>query len=132
MRIKYTGRILLVLAVSSMLSTVCGFSRERPSASNSKAVSIWLKYEKDFERGINGHQGNSEFDKACLFFEQTTGLTIHVNDSTIGTLPTPETKQDLVRLRAWYKLNKSRLYWDQSTSSVKLYPAASAKPRAYS
>jgi hypothetical protein len=121
MKIRYAGRILLVLAVSVILSTVCGFSRERPSASNSKAISIWRKYEKNFERGINGHQGNNEFDKACLFFEQTTGLTMHVNDSTIGTLPTPETKQDLARLRAWYKVNKNRLYWDQSTLSVKVH-----------
>jgi hypothetical protein len=124
MKIKYSGRLLLVLAVSVMLSTVCGFSRERPSASNSKAASIWHKYEKDFERGIKGRQGNNEFDKACLFFEQTTGLVMHVNYSTIGTLPTPETEQDLVRLRAWYKVNKNRLYWDLSTSSVKLYPTA--------
>jgi hypothetical protein len=124
MKIKYSCRILLVLAVSVMLSTVCGVSRERPSASNSKAVSIWHKYEKDFERGIKGRQGNNEFDKACLFFEQTTGLVMHVNYSTIGTLPTPETEQDLVRLRAWYKVNKNRLYWDLSTSSVKLYPTA--------
>jgi hypothetical protein len=121
MKIRYAGRILLVLAVSVILSTVCGFSRERPSASNSKAISIWRKYEKNFGRGINGHQGNNEFDKACLFFEQTTGLTMHVNDSTIGTLPTPETKQDLARLRAWYKVNKNRLYWDQSTLSVKVH-----------
>jgi hypothetical protein len=123
MKIKSAGRIFLVLVVSAMLSTVCGSSREKTAASSSKTVSIWRKYERDFERGVNGHQGNNEFDKACLFFEQTTGLTMHVNDSTIGTLPTPETRQDLVRIRAWYKVNKNRLYWDESTHTVKVRPS---------
>jgi hypothetical protein len=104
------------------LLSVCGQARKPAEAVDPKAAAIWRKYEVAFRRGLNGHQGNNEFDEACLFFEQTTGLTMHVNDSTLGVFPTPETKQDLIRIRAWYKINQRRLYWDESARAVKVRP----------
>jgi hypothetical protein len=120
-------QLLLLFAVGLALLFYYEGAQAKADHLDPKAVAVWHKYERDFEKGVNGDQGNNEFDKACLFFEQTTGLTMHVNDSTIGTLPTPESRQDLVRIRAWYKNNKARLYWDESTRTVKVRPEA-AKP----
>jgi hypothetical protein len=121
------GQILPILMMGISLLVCCGFLGARNDSLDPKAVAVWHKHERVFQRALNGYQKNDEFDQACLFFEQTTGLTMHVNNFTLGTLPTPETKQDLVRIRAWYKANKNRLYWDESTRTVKVRPET-AKP----
>jgi hypothetical protein len=89
---------------------------------DARAAAVWGNNEKIFEKALNGHWENDEFDRACVFFEDLTGIEIHVNYSTLGLLPTEETPQDLVRIRDWYKMNKNRLYWDEATGTVKLRP----------
>src|SRR3954463_10976505 len=120
-------QLSLLFAVGLVLLFHCEIAQAKDERLDPKAIAVWRKHERVFQRALNGYQKNDEFDQACLFFEQTTGLTMHVNNFTMGTLPTPETKQDLVRIRVWYKVNKNRLYWDESTRTVKVHPEA-AKP----
>jgi hypothetical protein len=54
-------------------------------------------------------------------------MELHLGFFTFGILPTAEPRQDFARIRAWYKVNKGRLYWDPSTRSVGVRPEA-AKP----
>jgi hypothetical protein len=92
----------------------------KSAALDMKAVEVWRKQEATFKEALRGHQTNDKFEQACLFFEQTTGLKVHVNYFTFGALPTSETAQDLARIQAWYKSNKYRLYWDEATHTVKV------------
>jgi hypothetical protein len=100
----------------------CGHSGNPPV--DQKAIAVWSENEKIFNDALTGRQRNDEFDKSCAFFEQTTGLRLHLNYFTFGILPTPETNQDLVRIQAWFRANKGRLYWDESSHSVKVRSAA--------
>jgi hypothetical protein len=111
--------LISLIILSSIIA--CGHSRG-PGMLDSRAIAIWHKHEEVFKKALDGHQDDDEFDQACLFFEQTTRLQIHVNYSTVGALPLPETSQDLIRLQAWYKINQGRLYWDESTQTVKVHP----------
>jgi hypothetical protein len=58
------------------------------------------------------------------FFEDLTGIHLHLDFYTFGVLPTSETEQDLRLIRAWYGKNKYRLYWDEATQKVQLRPRA--------
>lgn len=87
-----------------------------------KAAAIWHKNEAIFRQALNGHQENDDFDHACAFFEQVTGMSLHLDFFTFGILPTPESEHDLMRLRAWYRRNKHRLYWDEQAQAVKVRP----------
>src|SRR3954471_6818281 len=74
---------------------------------DAKAEHIWREHEAVFKKAaFGGSLKNDEFDRACLFFEQTTGLQMHPNLSTLGALPTAETVHDLERIQDWYKVNK--------------------------
>jgi hypothetical protein len=112
------GRIFAYLLLLAMLSSV-GCAEKRPVV-DPKAAAAWSENEKIFIKGLNGNQGDNDFDRSCTFFWRLTGLEIHVNYSTMGMFPTPETSKDLVRIRNWYKGNKQRLYWDESTGTVKV------------
>jgi hypothetical protein len=92
----------------------------RSEALDSKAAAFWHRQEAIVKKAISGHQKNDEFEKACLFFEQTTGLKMHVSYFTFGALPTAETARDLSKIHAWYKSNKYRLYWDEAAQAVKV------------
>jgi hypothetical protein len=85
-----------------------------------RAIRAWHVHESNLASAVAGISVNDDFDEACLFFEQLTGISVHANLSTIGALPTEETRQDLEKIRRWYKENKHRLYWDASTNSVRL------------
>src|SRR6185503_8227407 len=85
-----------------------------------RASIVWENNESTFVRALQGHQKNDDFDRACTFFERLTGIHLHLNFYTFGVLPTPETDQDLRLIRAWYRENKYRLYWDEATKTVKL------------
>jgi hypothetical protein len=113
------GSFFPILIVCAVLLLGCLQSRGSQGL-DPRVVAIWHKHESVLRTALNGHQRNDEFDRACLFFEQTTGLQMHVNYFTFGVLPTEETDRDLARLQAWYKTNKYRLYWDESMHTVKV------------
>lgn len=124
--IKCAGYFFVtVLVVTGLFLSGCRHSREPAASVDPKATAIWLKHEAVFQQALNGHQEDDEFDQACRFFEETTGIKLHLNFYTLGILPTPESEQDLARLRAWYRLNKPRLYWDELTGRVKVRPLPS-------
>lgn len=112
-------QITLMLILGFSLCSGCLLWR-KSDALDVKATEVWHKQEATFKEALRGHQTNDEFEKACLFFEQTTGLRMHVNYFTFGALPTTESAQDLARIQAWYKSNKYRLYWDKATGTVKV------------
>ena len=126
---KYCGACFISAILLILISSSRSYARPHsPAASvDPKAAAIWHKNERVFRRALNGHQRNDEFDQACLFFEHMTGVELHLNYFTLGTLPTAESGKDFARIQAWYKINKSRLYWDKSTRSVEVRPEA-AKP----
>ncbi len=94
------------------------------STADRLAAEIWKKHEAAVERALKGQQKDDEFVDACLFFEQLTGVSIHVNMFTFGFIPEREAPQDLKLIRAWYKKNHSRLYWDEATETVRVRPKA--------
>lgn len=72
MKIGRLGYILSVL-IMSMALLVCRSSLgAKSNPSDSTAIAVWHKHERAFQRALKGYQKNDEFDKACLFFEQTT------------------------------------------------------------
>jgi hypothetical protein len=85
-------------------------------------TAVWQGHEEAFQEAMRGYQKNDNFEQACVFFERLTGLKMHVELSTIGFLTTPESANDLARLRAWYRINKHRLFWDESTQAVRIKP----------
>lgn len=92
------------------------------SAANRRALEVWKKHETAVEHAVKGKQRNDEFGEACLFFEQLTGISIHANIFTLGYAPEPEAKNDLKLIRAWYRENRERLYWDETAGTVKVRP----------
>jgi hypothetical protein len=75
----------------------------------------WLKHEAAFQKALKG---------ARKMMKRQSALN-YILIFTLGTLPTLESVQDLVRLRAWYKVNKQRLYWAEATQTVKVRPLES-------
>jgi hypothetical protein len=111
--------VVLLVGVAVFFSCVGSSQREKPTI-DQKAYRVWKMNEEIFERALQGQQENEDFSRACDFFQNLTGIKIHLNFFTLGILPTPETRQDLEKIRSWYRKNKYRLYWDEATNSVKL------------
>jgi hypothetical protein len=85
-----------------------------------RVVSLWRHHEQAVERAILGSQKNDVFDSACLFYHELTGIEIDANIFTLGSLPGPEARADLELIRAWYRANQHRLYWDEADRTVKV------------
>lgn len=116
------GRLLGTLSLAAYLLG-CGTSTAASSAASRRALEVWKRHETALEHAIKGKQRNDEFGEACLFFEQVAGISVHVNIFTLGYATEPETKTDLKLIRAWYRENHERLYWDEATGTVKVRPA---------
>lgn len=109
------------LSISSWGSlSGCGTSLRSEVSSDSRALEIWRHHEAVVDRAIKGYQNEDEFIESCLFFLRLTGIDIDVNMSTVGFIPQAEAPKDLKRIRAWYKQNHSRLYWDEKTRTVQV------------
>lgn len=100
------------------------FTWSEISTANQHALDAWKKHEEVVERAIKGEQRDDEFGDACLFFEQVTGISIHVNIFTLGYAPEAEAVNDLKLIKAWYRENHARLYWDEATKTVKVKSSA--------
>lgn len=124
MRKATTVLILLIDIAAALLLGCYRLDENESSHLDPKATEIWHKHELVFAKALRGSQKDDDFERACLFFEQVTGLKIHANFFTLGVLPTPETERDFVKIKAWYQENKHRLYWDESTSTVKVRPVS--------
>jgi hypothetical protein len=117
------SKFILIVLASTIGASVCGgCSHARDgTAVDARAARIWHEQEVVFKKAaLEGSLKNDEFDRACLFFEQITGLEMHANLSTLGALPTAETVHDLERIQAWYKINAYRLYWDEAARKVRV------------
>jgi hypothetical protein len=112
----------ITLLLVSLLLLGCQAKNVVAPVVDPKAAAEWSHNEKIFEKALNGDQGGGEFDRACEFFWRLTGIELHVNYSTVGMLPTTETPKDLMHIRDWYQVNKSRLYWDEAAGAVKVRP----------
>src|SRR5262249_34341532 len=116
------NKVVVALILVASLSLGCKGKDAAAPGVDPKVVAAWNYNEKIFEKALNENQEGDEFDRACEFFWRLTGIELHVNYSTVGILPTEETPKDLVRIKNWYKVNKERLYWDESTGAVKVHP----------
>ena len=116
-----TRRFCIVTSLIIALALLCGCSHPRRSSSEDpRAVAVWHTHEVAFRNALRGYQKNDDFEHACVFFEGLTGIKMHVDLSVIGFLPTPESTNDLARLRAWYRTNRRRIYWDDATKMVRV------------
>lgn len=91
-----------------------------------RAHHVWRYHERVFEEALKGNQKDEQLGEACLFFEELTGIKLHVDIFTLGYLPRTEAKNDLVLLRRWYKNNSHLLYWDESEQKVRLKQGGSS------
>ena len=117
-RLMSSWRWLGVLYLTACSLLGCGTSIT--DTANRRALEVWKKHEAVVERAIKGEQKDDEFGEACLFFEQVTGISIHVNIFTLGYIPEAEAANDLKLIKAWYRENHARLYWDEATKTVKV------------
>jgi hypothetical protein len=90
------------------------------SVIDARVDSLWKHHEQAVQRAIEANQKGDEFGDARLFFEVVAGITVRANIFTLGHAPVPETRADLELVRAWYKTNRRRLYWDEKSRTVKL------------
>jgi hypothetical protein len=86
-----------------------------------KAQLLWQENLASVEKATNGADvyGDS-FERACLFFYEVSGITVPGNGSYAGWAPSKDTGTALPTLRAWYRENHARLYWDEASGSVKV------------
>jgi hypothetical protein len=95
----------------------------RPGSGVDRRVALaWKHHEQVLATAIEGRQNHDEFLNTCAFFEELTGIQLHLDFFTLGARPTPESRNDLKNLQAWYRTNQEALYWDEATGKVKMRP----------
>ena len=85
---------------------------------------IWRSKERIIQAALEGGEVSEEgYMEACEFFERLTGIPIRGKGTFVGWLPNEHTAEDLQAVRAWYSVNRDRLYIDEETQSVEVRPA---------
>jgi hypothetical protein len=110
------------ILIVALFLVYCRPKDSTPPIIDPKAAAEWDYNEKIFAKAVYENRQGDEFDRSCEFFSRLTGIKLHINYSTVGRLPTTETPRDLESIKAWYRVNKGRLYWDEATYMVKVHP----------
>lgn len=113
-----SSRSLFLLGIALWLSC-----RSVGPLIHTRVDQVWKYHEQVFAAAIEGPSDEDQFLATCKFFEELTGIQLHLEFFTMGALPTPESREDLRVLRAWYMENRARLYWDEAESRIKVRPA---------
>ncbi len=92
-----------------------GCSEEPPSM----AERAWNKNIETVERAIAG-EGLDDFEASCIFLQELTGIKAKVDGSYVGSMPYSGTRDSVREWKAWYRVNQSRLYWDEGSARVLL------------
>lgn len=108
--------LFLVLPLITCRETDC----QEDDDPHAKAVKIWRSNEAAVARAVTGIVINDEFEDACEFFDDLTGIEIRGDGSSLGWTPNRHTREDLEKIREWYKKNGTRLYWDPAEGKVKV------------
>jgi hypothetical protein len=99
-------------------------SRSRISASSisvNRAEKVWRENERIVKGALSGHAYSPDrFGDACAFFENVAGIEIRGRGTFFGWLPNEYSAADFERVESWYSVNRSRLYWDEASRSVKV------------
>ena len=107
-----SSMILAILFVASSLLQGC--SRVDPRVEH-----VWLEHEQTVEKALGNEPISlDEFDEACLFFQNLTGIPARVELNYLGAMPTHHTPEDLLLWREWYEDHKYKLYWNERTGTV--------------
>lgn len=101
----------------------CGAKDLSHLKGHERAVAEWEKHYSVLRWAVIGISSEGEMMDACRFFYDTAGVSVRGVGTPFGLMPNEETKEDLKRLRAWYKANKDRLYWDDQAGSVIVRPS---------
>lgn len=121
LRLSFSGRRLSILLLAACLLGCGTAAASSSNTADRRAREVWQQHEAVARLAVKGKRHDPEkFVEACLFFEQVTSISIHVNMFTFGFIPEREAPQDLKLIRAWYKKNHTRLYWDEVTKTVKV------------
>jgi hypothetical protein len=82
---------------------------------------VWASNERIMEGALSGKGYSVEkFNGACDFFERLTGIQVRGNGTYFGWLANEETEEDFKKIKKWYQINRERLYWDETSKSVKV------------
>lgn len=138
------ARLLAVLSVTTGLVLLsCGGDSEGDFLSGPRAAAakeqadlalagldprvreLWSRHDRTLERALTSERRFPEFDEACRFFEQLMPGALRLDFQYVGYVPTPATAEGLVGIREWLVQNADRLYWDETTKTVKVRPPAS-------
>jgi hypothetical protein len=121
-RLNILRAVILTLTLLVALCSGCQKKDAVAPPIDAKADSVWRHNMVVFEGALSKNQEGDDFDAACGFFWRLTG---NLNYSTVGILPTTETPVDVEHLKLWYKVNKARLYWDETAGTVRVHPVMS-------
>jgi hypothetical protein len=103
-------RSLLLLSAVLLSCRQLPDSEAEPLRANIRAREIWRVHEAAVARAANYQpRDGDEFDRACAFFKEVTGIEIHGEGDFVGWSPTKDTLADLKVLRTWYQKNADRL-----------------------
>ena len=116
LRERWTGACLLLAFLAPLACASHSLEEDR----RRQAQEIWRGHEAVVARAIEGEQDLDQFMESVDFLSNLTGIEIHVEIFTMGYLPTPETPEDLELIRAWFKANGDRLYYDSDTRTVRV------------
>jgi hypothetical protein len=103
-----------------MSASCCGRIDSPEGDPHVKAIEVWQHNERIVVLALAGITVNDQFEEACLFFKDVTGIQIRGDATYLGWLPNRHTKEDLRRIRAWYQENSGRLYWEKSHQKVRV------------
>lgn len=112
--------MMLVFSLIVLLFFACRGVDYQGDDPYAKAVAIWQSNEAAVARAVAGIVINDEFEDACEFFDGVTGIEIRGDGSYLGWTPNEHTREDLEKIRDWYKRNGARLYWDPAEGKVKV------------
>jgi hypothetical protein len=106
----------LILALAG-----CSEAERENGKLDERAVEIWKEHENVWAEVVEGESWDAqELLRAVEFFERITGLKLEINlSSYVGPIPLAGS-EDLRRIRAWYRRNKERLYFDPDSEIVKV------------
>ena len=89
----------------------------------------WRRNEEIVQAALSGKSNLDEnFDKACIFFERLTGISISGDMTFEGFVPSEQAPEDFARIKIWYKKNQRKLCWNSEISTVELCRRKSGVP----
>jgi hypothetical protein len=119
--VKAVARAVVVVGWLAGAVLACGKDRDADFAvGNRAAIAVWHEHEIAIQRVLDGYVYSDEFDRACRFFAETTGLPSGEAKTFFGRMAGDDLAGDLEHWREWYRQHQSDMYLEPNTGQIKL------------